>query len=1091
MFKKRLLRVYGIICSIILWTMGLYTIGSSAAESESMQSDRLAEVKASWQAARQEIEAALADQGRTVLDLESPKWFEVPYNAIGRLPLIDTCLREPLSQPEIAIWADEQARQVATSFMGQLTLAYRLSEQTSSDFPYAPSIQNLPLDELPFAEQLQKVPLPTQINQVLSIAYNALKTASELREHAFSSLTPEEKNRISVLLPGFFVRQTPTGEMIRGYTTNVEECVELFELLTKVDFRDVFEAAAILAQAGDRVGTLLDGLTSLDDPALCTPVLFETSTDLGKIVIGGTAQTTYTDEYALLIDLGGDDLYCNHPAATSLSGYGAALCIDLAGNDTYRSDGPAQGSAQAGVTLFWDRAGHDLYVSTHYSQGAALAGFSFFRDDQGDDTYMADLGAQCFALFGYSLFTERGGRDTYRCAANGQGAASMLGVALLTECDGDDSYRAGGKYGFYYTWDSSTAQGAASGMRQYPPRNTFTIYGGIGFLSEWAGHDVYHAYNIGQGGSYIFALGMLVDSEGNDTYTSKNYCRGVGVHLSAAVALDLAGDDLHNGLYGNNGYSLDRSSGVFVDFGGNDTYRTSGGIGFGHKPKGTGIFIDVTGDDTYAGWENNYGKADYPFGDEAYSTGFFLDYGGHDHYRGDLYRDDTSWAEGSYGYGHDRELDISGPVTSWWSPDQPAGPESNTARTDTFSGPDRLGAPVALVRISALAGPIDALIESLLEVSHSPERAKRRQIIDTIQYLLTRKVITDQQAPTLAPLLTAEDYDVRLAGLELMSKTKTRDATVIAMMDTLARHDPSDEVRGMACLALAEAGLPESVSTLIAALDDEQWRVRRRAALALSKLNNQSARERLVLALQSDQAFQVRAYAAEALGQMGLPENKTCLEAALSDSSEFVRCQAARALLLHFDYPQAFTTLFELLNWKNQPLRSNWVDSFLSMYTGMSLPAQPEKWREWWATRQDTFDWDLHRRLFALIKEADEQKMSSETEQAIGTYRQVLDLAPEHNAARKELADLLHTSAWDKVVSGQDLEKGLVLAREAIDLTTNPDTLDTLAVLYYLLGQTEQAILTIKQAIADAPDDQKHQFRDRLEQIETNTVLVR
>ena len=68
-----------------------------------------------------------------------------------------------------------------------------------------------------------------------------------------------------------------------------------------------------------------------------------------------------------------------------------------------------------------------------------------------------------------------------------QAAASTLGVAILAEAGGDDVFRAGGKQGFYEKTDAACAQGAASGMRMWPPSTGITVYGGIGFLSGMVG----------------------------------------------------------------------------------------------------------------------------------------------------------------------------------------------------------------------------------------------------------------------------------------------------------------------------------------------------------------------------------------------------------------------------------------------------------------------------------------------------------------------------------------------------------------------------------------------------------------------------
>ena len=81
--------------------------------------------------------------------------------------------------------------------------------------------------------------------------------------------------------------------------------------------------------------------------------------------------------------------------------------------------------------------------------------------------------------------------------------------------------------------------------------------------------------------------------------------------------------------------------------------------------------------------------------------------------------------------------------------------------------------------------------------------------------------------------------------------------------------DPDDFVRYAAADSLAKLGKP-AVESLIARLNDRNWKVRRPVAMALGKLGDARAVEPLITCLK-DKAENVRSAAAEALGEMASP----------------------------------------------------------------------------------------------------------------------------------------------------------------------------------------------------------------------------
>ena len=84
-------------------------------------------------------------------------------------------------------------------------------------------------------------------------------------------------------------------------------------------------------------------------------------------------------------------------------------------------------------------------------------------------------------------------------------------------------------------------------------------------------------------------------------------------------------------------------------------------------------------------------------------------------------------------------------------------------------------------------------------------------------------------------------------------------------------------------------------------------------------------------------------------------------------------------------------------------------------------------------------------------------------EEAMETYNKVLEIDPEQAASLNNLAWLLVTVPQ---ASLRDEVRALKLAKKAVLLERSPVFLDTLAEAYYANGRIQEAIQTIKEAIA-------------------------
>ena len=179
----------------------------------------------------------------------------------------------------------------------------------------------------------------------------------------------------------------------------------------------------------------------------------------------GTTDGRYENDYALLVDAGGNDTYLNNaggnlldvirgprgalsaqpgPArgchrfqdlATGDCVIASALLIDSGGDDIYGQrqapdplgDGmctadpvvlriATAGTGFSGAGILIDRAGDDHYLGKTLTQGAGhLGGVGILYDDgTGDDSYLAIRNAQGLGIAGLGILRDNGGDDSYQ-----------------------------------------------------------------------------------------------------------------------------------------------------------------------------------------------------------------------------------------------------------------------------------------------------------------------------------------------------------------------------------------------------------------------------------------------------------------------------------------------------------------------------------------------------------------------------------------------------------------------------------------------------------------------------------------------------
>ncbi len=348
-----------------------------------------------------------------------------------------------------------------------------------------------------------------------------------------------------------------------------------------------------------------------------------------KTVIGGPGPNHYKGDYALIIDLGGDDTY----ELTRRPNFENQIIIDLGGHDKYFAlEDYALACGYFGYSVLIDAAGDDLYQGKNFSLGTGFFGCGLLWDQGGNDTYIGDQFTQGAGGFGIGILKDDGGNDRYHAAHMAQGFGFVRGVGALLDANGSDNYFAGGKYKELIGLSGeiryhSMAQGCALGLRPY-------LSGGMGFLFDYEGDDSYSVDMNGQGSSYWWGLGALVDFKGNDRYLAQQYAQGAGIHMSLGILVDSSGNDFYFSKGVAQGAGHDWGAGMLFDLYGNDTYvATDGSQAFGNV-NGIGILADGTGDDGYyvKNPKNSqvYGNARREYG----SIAIMLDCGGTDRYDG-------------------------------------------------------------------------------------------------------------------------------------------------------------------------------------------------------------------------------------------------------------------------------------------------------------------------------------------------------------------------------------------------------------------------------------------------------------------------
>ena len=379
-----------------------------------------------------------------VQKLESALQFETErYGGDTRLQDVHYGLRHPLKIAQLAddLSADFSGSNALATHL--LRAAAHLDIEAQTDFPVAVAV-------------LQQWALQFAPNQPL---YEHLVApfliAGLLAQQALADLAPEHRtelsNRIPALLDHFVTHRT-----LDESTADISSHVRVIQLAKQVELAPLIAAAAKLAQFGDgpalkklrRLARQLDPVNSPLPHAFEGRFRLAQNTPWGWILIGDDGPNVYGADAAMIIDLGGDDIYLNNCASPSSAPVG--LIVDFAGDDRYVGNRlGAGGAAMGGIGLLLDLKGDDIYQGDRVSQGAAFCGVAALWDRRGNDAYIAQEVAQGAAFFGVGIVLDERGDDLYSATLISQGFGGTSGFGLLADGGGRGSLPGHGKMAFF------------------------------------------------------------------------------------------------------------------------------------------------------------------------------------------------------------------------------------------------------------------------------------------------------------------------------------------------------------------------------------------------------------------------------------------------------------------------------------------------------------------------------------------------------------------------------------------------------------------------------------------------------------------
>jgi hypothetical protein len=491
-------------------------------------------------------------------------------------------------------------------------LIAELAEAGVEELPAVLDVAEASVDRT--ADFFQPVPYPAKASQAEVAAFLAdvLAQSFQLRERALRNLSVEDRQFLFSHAQFLIDHFTPHVGTITDQAVNQAQRDHRFVQLAgqQLDSSVLIASAQALVRLGTQRFLRQIWLAFHGSPALPAPpagitgdVFYVQQTSYGLIVIGGSGSNTYDldTQFALVIDLGGDDTYRGYIGSSAGVDQGNRMVIDLSGNDTYQGATLGLAAGRMGVGLVLDMEGNDVYQLAPGSGGAGFAGLGILYDGSGNDVYMGSRFTQGTAVAGLGLLLDMGGDDRYTSYGFAIGFAGPSGFGGVLDIAGGDTYQCGDKYPSAYNGaENPSAQpgdpvyqydcfglGVGSGRRVFsknPELQDLNLAGGWGLLVDLEGNDQYRSSNFSQGTGFFWGVGTVLDLDGDDLHAAARYGIGSGAHYGIGLFVDRHGEDIYDstGPYYTVGTAWDHSVALAIDEGaGSDHYRLQRSTGLG------------------------------------------------------------------------------------------------------------------------------------------------------------------------------------------------------------------------------------------------------------------------------------------------------------------------------------------------------------------------------------------------------------------------------------------------------------------------------------------------------------------------------
>lgn len=939
---------------------------------------------------------------------------------------------------------------------------------------------------------------PTDLEEAVSILVQALTVASMLHKEALFALNAEE---IKLLEDSFIsiISDPSFGDGHLFLSDGNPEWSRNLQLMAKVNFSKLFYAANILTEAVVIARPILQSVAT-KIPIRHEEILLNFYSPIGRIVVAGAGINTHADDAALLIDLGGNDIYLNNAGGCIESRSSISVLIDIAGNDVYENMNPGSvGAAILGIGMLFDWEGKDTYRSGPLSQGAAIGGVGFLYDERGDDIYHAETFCQGAAVFGIGVSVDLEGDDTTICQSIGQGFGSTLGLGLLINIAGHDTYAAGiDPASSEQRSNGVLTQGAAAGFSSVNSTDGVNYYGGIGFLIDGKGDDQYLAGQFSQGAARFGSMGLLLDCGGDDYYHAGDYSQGAAVDWSSAAIIDLKGFDRYLAGDTSQAVAVNHSTGVCLDYEGDDEYILVGAHGQGHarQPFSLGLFLDYKGFDRYSGGPFSRGSVVNTFQDTGYIIGMFIDHRGKDIYEGVSNKNNSGPESNNTIWSHRfGEIGIDTPLApELYFSDQQAHSRhlhyDMSPVTDLESGVElsRLGAGDPFKCNHALSFVIDKgkdAIPVIIKAINRGHDSFRRTIEEGLGIIILEHSVDTKAIEQLVPLL-----------------------------DNL---DP--KTRQWALIQLANHHIPGLVDFVTEHLQDDDASVRKAAAQIAGELNGVELEQKLANMALNDSNPGCRYAATKALAgkkdanvqaafRKGLRDSHMAIHHLARDQvilqndsiaigslqllslshNPFVRVSSAIGLI-KMGEKSGFPVLIDSLDTAPRevsPLDTvELVSEFMAEYSGVNYGWNKEAWQQWWASNEAGFSLERIQKARQDYLELLDMISTMSPVQVVKKLDQLRAKYPFYKGIDRRLSLFVQESsqtamadeAWD--VAGKLVDYLVVM---------NPDAADTWATqsqYLHRIKRTEEALNVLEKALNKEPENV---FYERLKEIYQDTL---